>query len=537
MKDRFFYIYMLLALLLLYATSLSATSIPEMLQSTKVNDAQERRGYTMDEIRLRTPWTLSDNTAGLVHYNMLDFFTVGASYNSESGDHRNYNTPESAWNAGTHAQAYKRVNRTYFYGDFRYENDTKSNQSWLGTVLPDFTSNPILDSIPGRVLQESYIMTGKVAYRLSDRIALGGGIDYRTSTMAKRKDGRNSNVFSALDVKPGICFNFGNFNAGANLMYQYWVDGVNYEYIGDESGKSIYYMEGLFFTTSSGITNTTTMNRKYFMKSYGGAIQLDYQRDRVEAFNQFKWVLGDLNNFEGTSLLKRYSTEDLFDFDYKGYFKIIGGRTNHFVQLGFQVNERASYAIINKYEEVPDEIQSWQYAEKDKTLRYLDLQKQADASYRFCYKNSDWRYNFTAVAGYNRWWSDKIFKVHPDSYGQDFSVNTFYLQATKFFYSGTRHTIELNGQLALSKGSPAENMLEATGTGHLGQLILNRTLLSQDFNYYNESRKTFGIGGRYRYVLNPEKGNSIDFLVKYRRVNNNDGLFRSCLSLGTSYNF
>lgn len=528
---------MLLALLPLYTTSLSATNLPEMSPSANINDARERCGYTMDEIRLRTPWTLSDNTAGLVHYNMLDFFTVGASYNSERGDYRNYNTPQSTWNAGAHAQAFKRVNRTYFYGDFRYENDTKSNQSWLGTVLPDFTSNPILDSIPGKVLQESYIMTGKVAYRLSDRIALGGGVDYRTSTMAKRKDGRNSNVFSALDIKPGICFDLGNLTAGANLMYQYWVDGVSYEYIGDESGKSIYYMEGLFFTTSSGITNTTTLIRRYFRKSYGGAIQLDYKRDRVEAFNQFKSVVGGLNNYEDGQLQKRYSKEDLFDFDYKGYLKIIGGRINHFVQLGFQVNERASYAIVNKYEEVPDEIRSWQYAEKDKVLRYLDLQKRADASYRFCYKNSDWRYNFTVTAGYNRWWSDKTFKVHPDKYGQEFAVNTFYLQAAKFLYSGARHTVELNGQFALSKGSPAENMLDATGTGRLGQLTLNRTLLAQDFNYHNGERKTFGIGGRYRYVLNPEKGSSLDFLVKYNRVNGYGDLSRSYLSLGTNYNF
>ncbi len=516
---------------------LALLPLSAMAQSTQTRDTLERCGYTMDEINLRTPWVQSDNTAGLVHYNMLDFFTVGTTYYSESGDYRNYNTPESAWNAGAFARAYKRVNRVYFYGDFRYEHDTKSNQSWLGTVLPDFTSNPILDSIPGKVLQESYIMTGKVAYRLSDKIALGGGINYRTSTMAKRKDGRNSNVFSALDIKPGLCFNFGRFNAGANLIYQYWVDGVDYEYIGDESGKSIYYMEGLFFTTSSGITNTTTLNRKYFRKSYGGAIQFDYQSGRMEAFNQFKGVIGSLNNYEDGSLLKRYSTEDLFNFDYEGYLKFIGQRTNHFLQLGFQVDERASYAIVNKYEEVPEEIRSWQYAEKDKVLRYLDLQKRADASYRFCYKDSDWRYNFTVTAGYNRWWSDKTFKVHPDKYGQEFAVNTFYLRAAKFLYSGTKHTVELNGQFALSKGSPAENMLDATGTGRLGQLTLNRTLLAQNFNFHNGERKTFGIGGRYRYVLNPEKGSSLDFLVKYNRVNGHGDLSRSYLSLGTNYNF
>ncbi len=44
----------------------------------------------------------------------------------------------------------------------------------------------MLDSIPGgKVLSESYDMSGKIAYALTNKTALGIGISYHTATMAK----------------------------------------------------------------------------------------------------------------------------------------------------------------------------------------------------------------------------------------------------------------------------------------------------------------------------------------------------------------
>jgi hypothetical protein len=508
-----------------------------IVASAQVCDSLSKCGYTMEEINLRSPWAISENTAGLVYYDLMDYSTVGTFYNSKTGDFRNYNTPESMWNMGAYTQAYKKINKVYFYGDFQYQYDTKLNQAWLGTIYPDFTVNPILDSIPGKVLQESYLMSGKIAYKMSEKVALGLGVNYNTSTMAKRKDGRNANVFSALDMKPGISFKSGNFTSGISFIYQYWVDKVKYEYIGDESGKNIYFMEGLFFMTKSGITNTTNLDRKYFMQSYGGAIQLDYRVDNLEFFNQFEFRNGYLDNYEESSLTKRYSREDLLKYQYNAALKIMGERMNHFILFDIKSNDRASYAILNNYEPVPEEIKSWQYYEKDKVLRYLDLHKDLDASYRFCFKDSDWRYNFTLTAGFNKFWSDKTYKIYPNRYSQDYSVNSFYLKGVKFFYSRQKHIIELNAGFSASNGSLSDKMLNATGTGDLGQLKLNRSLLSRDFNYHNVSRKSYSIGSRYRHILNPGKGNSFDVSLHYMLIRSRDKLNRNYLSAAASYNF
>lgn len=96
----------------------------------------------------------------------------------------------------------------------------------------------MLDSIPGKVLSESYDMSGKIAYALTNKTALGIGISYHTATMAKRTDGRNSNVYSSICIKPGVNHKTANFTTGLNFNYKYDVDRVTYDFIGDLTGKT-----------------------------------------------------------------------------------------------------------------------------------------------------------------------------------------------------------------------------------------------------------------------------------------------------------
>ena len=167
----------------------------------------------------------------------------------------------------------------------------------------------------------------------------------------------------------------------------------------------------------------------------------------------------------------------------------------------------------------------------------MDLRIFLDAYYLFCFKDTVWKYNFTLTACFNKFWSDKTYKIYPYTYSQDFSVNTFYLKGAKFFYSGQKHIIELNAGFSASNGSASDKMLNATGTGDLGLLKLNTSLLTQDFNYHNVARKSYNIGGRYRHVLNPDKGNSYDISLNYMLVNTENKLNRNYLSIATSYNF
>ncbi len=496
----------------------------------------EKTDYTFEEIQMRTPWAVSSNAAGLADYQFLNITSVGGFFNYQEGDYKNYNTAQSSNNFGVTTRAYKRVNKVLFYGDFTYKYDTKKDQTWLGTYIPDFTTNPILDSIPGKILSESYNMTGKIAYSLNNKTALGIGIDYHTATMAKRVDGRNSNVYSSITVKPGITRKAGNFIAGVNLNYKYDVDRVKYNFIGDITGKNIYYMEGLFFMSKSGITPTTILDRSYFMNSMGGAIQLDYLNNNFEFFNEFEFDYAKLNNYEGLSMTKRYSKEEKLGYRYSGAAKFLGDNSNHFVRLNLSNNERGSYYIINNYEVVPDEIKSWSYYEKGSILRYLTSLNELDASYRFCYKKTDWKYNFNITAGYNRLTSTKTYKVFPEKYKQNFTINTLYLEGRKYFYTTVNNTLELEAGIAYSKSGDDSYDLKTQSSGNLGMLQLNKSLLDMDYQYHNISSTKFNIGARYRHMLN-QKNRALEFCLKYNKVTTEDLGDRSYFSISSNFIF
>lgn len=503
----------------------------------QANDKSEKTDYTIEEIQLRAPWTISDNVSGLAYYQFQDYASVGGFYNSESGNYRNYNSAENLYNLGVVAQAYKKVNKLLFYGDFTYKYDTKKNQTWLGTYIPDFTTNPILDSIPGKVLSESYDMSGKVAYALTNKTALGIGIDYHTATMAKRTDGRNSNVFSSIYVKPGVTHKSGNFTTGLNLNYKYDVDRVTYDYIGDQTGKNIYYMEGLFFMAKSGITSATILKRAYFLNSLGGALQLDYNNNNLEWFNEFEMNYGKFNNYEGLALTKKYSREELLNYHYGSSIKFLGDNTNHFIKLNLNSNERASYYIINNYEQVPGEIKSWEYYEKGSVLRYMTSTKELDVAYRFCYKKTDWKYNFNITAGFNKMMNEKTYKIFPETYSQNYTINTLYINGRKYFYPRQKNIFELEAGAAFLKGSDDGIPLKSESSGNLGMLQLNRRLLDIDYHYQNVSRTIFNVGARYRHLLNPDKNYALEFCLKYHKIITKNEQERSFLSFSTNYVF
>lgn len=499
---------------------------------------KEKTDYTIEEIKLRNPWIVSNNVSRLAYYQFENFASTGIFYNSENGTYRNYNTPKSVYNMGVTAQAYKKMGKLFFYGDFTYSHDINKDQAWLGTYKPNFTSNPIFDSIPGKVLVESYDMSGKIAYALTDRTALGIGFDYHTATMAKRKDGRNSNTFSSITVKPSLSHKVGDFTGGINLSYKHDVDRVNYEYIGDITGKKIYYMEGLFFMSHSGIASSSTvLERAYFLNLIGGGLQLDYSKNNFEWFNEFKMDYGKLNNYEDIQLLKRYSQEELLNYHYGTAIKLLGEKTNHFIKFNLNSDELGSSYIINSYEPVPDESRAWAFYEKGKVLRYMTSTKEIDAFYRFCYKKTDWKYNFNLLAGYNRILKEKTYKVFPETYTQDYTINTIYFEGKKFFYPKLNNTLEFEAGVAFSKGSDDDKSLNSKHDGDLGKLQLNRRLLDMDYHYHNVSRTHYNIGARYRHILSAEKNYALEFCLKYQHTRTEDKFNRSFLSFSTNYIF
>jgi len=460
--------------------------------------------YTFERLEKRAPWIVSENGAGLVFNNALNYSTVGAYYGLQDGDYRNYNEAGKYQTFGIQTKSYVKSKKVYFYGSFIYDYGVKNNQAWLGTIYPGSTINPILDSIPGKVLREDYILAAKVGYPINDTWSVGGAFDYHTATGAKRSDGRNANTFSHFKASPGITFHKGIVTSGINFNYQHYVEDVVYSYIGETTGKYIKYMEGLFFMSSSGISSTTTLDRKYNTDIFGGALQFEIGGKKLKFFNQIKVDYNKENDFED-GLIKRYATVDGLKYQYDGLFSYRSKKVDHTLALNFVSNEQFSYNVSNIYEEIENEPGWWAFFEYGKTLRYIQTQQQYGAEYKgFLRRGQGLGCSFVGTLGVNYISVEKDFKIYPASYHQDYTNTEVYAKLDKNIRTTNNGFVDINisGNYTIGEGT----MLESTNPIVTGSLRLNEDILKRDFAYRTADRANVGFGVKYSHIFNHEKG-------------------------------
>jgi len=477
--------------------------------------------YSFDRMEKRYPWIGSDNGAGLVYNQSLDFSTINAYFGQTNGDYRNFNDPEKFHNYGIKTESYVKVKNVFFYGSFNYDYGIKQKQAWLGTIFQNSAFGPIVDSIPGKVLNESYILAGKVGYKLNDKFSIGATMNYHTATAAKRIDGRNMNTLSKFSVAPGITYNRGILTAGINAAYQRNVERAKYTFIGDVTGKSIFYQEGLWFFSKAGVTSTTSMDRGYFTNVYGGAAQLQLRNKNISFFNQVKVDYNRESDYDDQNLLRRNAFVDGLKYDYKGDFTFKGKKADHYLGLKFVSDEQFAYNVVSVYEPVPGEVNQWNYYEYGKTLRYMQTIRQYGAEYKAYIKRTDWHCSWIFTLGGNMREVNKDFRIYPAKYHQDYTNKEVYAKVEKNLMFGKKSylDININGGYVMGDGT----MLSTVNPMTSGALKQNVSILKQDFAYQTAERFIAGGGVKYSVALNPEKGKVAFCGVNYRHQFLNDG--------------
>lgn len=492
---------------LIYTLAIVAIAFNSETLLAQKNKVSDKCLYYFDKLEKSAPWIVSENGAGLVFNSAQNFSSFGAFYGYDNGEYKNYYDPSEYNTFGISTKSYVKVKDVYYFGELIYDYGIKQNQAWLGTIYPNTTNDPIVDSIPGKVLREDYYLNGKIGYPLSDQISIGLGVNYHTATAAKRTDGRNRNTLSSFNISPGIVFNKGILSVGLNLSYKHDVERVDYEYLGDKTGKSIYYMEGLFFYSKTGITSTTILERGYFKDYFGGALQVELRKNNVKFFNQLKVDYNNEDDYEGNSLLKRYAYTDGLKYDYSGTLSVITKTIDNYLKLGFTNNQQFSYNVITNYELVPNEISTWDYFEYGKTLRYMVDDTRYSAEYKGFLKRQDgckWNFSwiFTLGANYNK--VKKDYKIYPAIYHQDYENTEIYANILKNFRIKDIALIDVDVEGSYVNGDGT--MLEYKNPITTGSLLLNNSLLQHDFAYRTADRAKIGGGVKYTHILNATKG-------------------------------
>ena len=510
-------------------------------------NALHKHYYSIEKLERETSWLTSANAAGLVFNKADNFSTIGAYYNGESGDLRGYNTPKTYNVYGIETKSYIKQNKVFFFGKFGYEYGVRQDQKWLGTIYPGSNINVITDSIGAKVLRENYTLGAKIGYQLNNKLAIGIGFDYLTSTAAKRKDGRNSNTMSNHSFTPGIIYSFGDFRLGLNALYTHRAEEVSYSYLGDVTGKYlVYFNGGLWMYTKNGLTTTTITDRSYYQDIFGGGLQFEFDNGEFGFHNDLKVGYLKENNYEGSNKTKRYAILDGLSYDYKGVVSAKGETFNHFVNLTFKSEELFSYDVVNNYEQVPGEGNSWAYFEYGKVMRYSQVEKQFGFEYQGYLKRCDFDYSAVFTAGVKGSLVEKRFKIYPAKYDQDYQRYEFYAQAAKSFCLGNKDRIEFSAGVA--QVTADGTMLRTFHALTDGVLSMNTSLLKQDFLFNTLGQFKWNAGVKYQNAIG-KSGKSFTAAAKYTNVKAIDeadiqlpsslynGKTRNYFQVSVSYNF
>lgn len=480
---------------------------------TGAQTVSQKSFYSIDKIQRHNQWLSTENAAGLVFNKSQNFSVIGAYYNNEKGDFRNYNDPGVYNILGVQTKSFVKIKNVYYYGQIGYEYGVRLNQAWLGTVLPNSNLNTINDSIPGKVLRESYTLKAKIGYNLSNKISIGVGFDYLTATSAKRVDGRNENTMSSHEITPGVLFNLGGISLGLNGIYRKTSEKVEFSFIGDVTGKGLYYFDGgMFIHTSSGITSTTISDRMYQSNYYGGEAQLQLKKGKLSFLNSLSAVYRSESDYEDDNLIKRYAFVDGLKYNYKGILSFKGEKVHQYLDINFTNDELYSHNIINNYEPVPGETNSWAFYEYGKVLRYKQITKQFGVEYQNYIKRADFDYSWIITAGYKNIAIDKQYKVYPASYSQNVSNSEIYGSIAKCFATSNLSRFDLNFGAGIVNAD-GDNFTPINPLNS-GSLKMNVRAYTTDFAFRTSDLLKISLGARFQQGFGT-KGKSFTAALKY----------------------
>jgi hypothetical protein len=469
--------------------------------------------YSIDKLERHNLWLSSDNAAGIVFNQNMNFSVINSYFSNEKGNYQNYNDPGIYNVMGIETKSYVKSKNVYYYGELGYDYGIRQQQAWLGTIHPNSNFNTINDSIPGKVLNETYTLGTKIGYKLNKTIAIGAGFNYITSTSAKRVDGRNQNTLSYLKFNPSILFDFKYLTFGVGGIYQKSSEKVNFSFIGDKTGKYMFYFDGgLFMNTTAGLTNTTILDRMYQKDVYGGSAQIQVKWGKFSFLNTLSLTSSDEDDFEDDNLTKRFATVEGLKYDYTGIMALRSKKMHQYLNIKYVNDENLSYNVINNYEAVPGETNSWAYYEYGKVLRYSQIVKQFGIEYQNYIRRADHDYSWIITAGYKTYSIDKEYKVYPAAYNQDYSKTEIYGGLTKSFATSERSRFELS--VLAGKVNADGTLINEVNPLTTGLLKQNTALLKTDYAFNVSDLMKWNFGAKFQQAFG-KMGRSAFAQVKY----------------------
>jgi hypothetical protein len=316
-------------------------------------------------LELDNPWLNSGNASGLAFNSIKSWAEFDAGTDFKKGDFHRIREAGDLNHYFFNTRSLKSFNNKFFLeGTFSYHYLDEKGARWNGIYDP-YMGNPYIlgDSLTGTTFhKESYELSGKIAYKRSEKLIIGAGIDYYARVGAKQKDPRPKTITSYIGFHPSVILCRDNYNLGFDLGFSNREEQIEYETKRSNFTPVFFMFKGFGFFSKEidyGFTrfqssHDLTGGIQYEKKKGKGrsltGLRLDYGLEEVtdgssvvkkEDGGEWEKIHAGVNHF----LTKRtgnimHSLEGKFDF--------FGGYGKEFLQDVIFVGNREEYITISK---------------------------------------------------------------------------------------------------------------------------------------------------------------------------------------------
>lgn len=501
--------------------------------------------YSLDKIRWVNPWLSGgNNMAGMVLNDDIfkgfnAFSDANLSARFTTGNLRNIYDPESEISGAFDIDSYSRLGKVFLRGRFGYEYDYNYASRWRGLLNPYETPFMMADSIPGNLSMEMYRMEAGIGIPLSRHFALGVDIKYDVGLMAKHKDLRNKNTYMNFDISPGFIYNGKSVKAGLNLGYIRNTEKIEYVQIDQNTDKYLFSLYGLWLNYSTGFSSAETSRLKENSTFYGAA-QIDLSFGDVRIFDVFRadYLIGK----QGETGYNGLNHGEIHQLTYSNSLTFLYGM-RHRVKFDFTSYRMTGYKFLQRQELNPSSnIRVW-VSYGGPINCYIRNYHSEDVNYTFRMAHSITDIRWEGTIGFKNLSTNHKYKEHPLNFSQNLNIREVYLHFTKYWRTG-RSMFDLAPGISYSFTDGTENLITNVETGEEveGQEGWQLTEeLYEEFQYWKAPKINAGIGFRYGYILNQDKGLDLNIALKYNIQGATEGVrinaFRHYATLSVGLTF
>jgi hypothetical protein len=452
-------------------------------------------------LKVENLWLNTGNASGLGFNgkNELTAFEAGAVF--KQGDFHLIREAEKTNCYSFTSSSYRRVNEKFFVaGSFSYNNLDEKGARWTGTYDP-YRGNPYLlaDSLTGvKTHKENYRLAGQAAWKLSDRLIFGSGVDYYVAVAAKQKDPRPEITVTFLELHPSLLFIRGKSNIGFDAGYSNRKEEISYSTYKSNFNPVFFMFKGYGFHTKE---IDYDFYRFQTAQSLFGGLQFDRKLSGYSSLSEVRGNYSLEKIEDGGSVIIREDGGDwkTWQIEIREHLKKNVGKITHLL------NGNLSFSNGDGIEYIQDVIFTGNHEEYitiSKNLKFNRMDLKGELTYNFLKKNSRGLNSWDFLTGVNIRNNREEYFYIPEIFTSTWLNLGGFAGLQKNIYAGKLHVAPSFMVVYTS------NLSKSIQLPNLPEITKNQRpeIYLQEFDYYTNA--LLDIGGGLQIGFSPGKDKS-----------------------------